>query len=53
MIEEIVKNQMKRVKNGTIVKYKDGEEYFSSPGYTTVKLKELKKYVKSIGLCDI
>jgi len=46
LTKELRETQLKRVKNGTIIKYKDGEEYFSSPGFTTVKLAGFKTYLK-------
>ena len=48
--EDIKRNQKKRIDNGTIVKYKDGDEYFISPGFTTVKLSALKAHLKTIGM---
>lgn len=48
--QDIKANQERRIKNGKIVKYKDGDEYFESPGFTTVSVTALKSHLKSIGL---
>jgi len=50
---EIYENQSKRIENGSVVIYKDKEEHFQSPGFTTVKVSALKGYVKSLGFKDL
>ena len=47
---ELKTNQQKRIDNGTIVEYKDKEKYLISPGFTTINVKELKIYLKTIGI---
>ena len=47
---ELKANQQKRIDNGTIVEYKDKEKYLISPGFTTINVKELKSYLKTIGM---
>ena len=43
---EIKKNQNKRLENGKVVTYRDGEEYLVSPGYPPVSLTVFNAYIK-------
>jgi len=43
-------NQRKKFDDGKIVKYKDGNEYLVSPGFTAVNLSVFKASCKSIGM---
>lgn len=46
--ETLKMTQQKRLDNGVIITYKDGQQYLQSPGYTTVNLASFKKYYKSL-----
>jgi len=47
---QIRERQRERFNNGKIVKYKDGNEYLVSPGFTTVHLSTFRSACKSIGM---
>lgn len=55
MTNELIKQEIatvarKRVGNGTVVEYKDGNKYLTSPGFSPVRASVYSKYLRSVSL---
>lgn len=50
LTKEIKANHKKRIDNGHIEDWSDSNEYLVSPGYTSVEVKEYRKYLATIGM---